>query len=157
MRRLTLPLAAILAAACAPAATTPAAAPPAAPPAMASAAPAASGIVGNYTVTLADADIPSSVTGDERAGITGAWVIAIHPGNHFVGTYNGNQVVEGHYQVNGNQITFPAGESGQYACTDPATYTWRISNGRLTFTQVGQDPCRGRAVVLTTRPLTLVP
>lgn len=152
MRRLAVPLALVLAAACAPAGPTPAAAPP-----MASAAPAETGIVGNYTVTVADADIPSSVTGDARTGITGAWAIAIHPGNHFVATYNGNQVAEGPYQVNGNQIVFPAGETGEYACTAPATYSWRVGNGQLTFTPVGDDPCGGRRIVLTAHPLALVP
>ncbi|HSU12899.1 hypothetical protein [Longimicrobium sp.] len=155
MRRLALPLAALLAAACAPAAmSTP---PAAAPPAMATAAPAMGGIIGNYTVTLADSDVPSAMPADAHAGLVGAWTVAIHPGNHFVATFKGNQVVEGHYEVNGNQITFPVGESGEYACTDPATYTWRRSGNQLTFAQVGQDACAGRAVVLTSHPLIAAP
>jgi hypothetical protein len=155
MRRLALPLA-LFVAACTPMATAPAA-PPAAPAPMAAAAPG-TGVVGNYTVNLTNADMPGDMSADMRTGLVGMWNIAIHPQNHFVVTYNGSQVVEGPYRMNGNQITFTGGESGQYACSDPATYTvQRASNGQLTFTLVGSDPCPGRSVVLTTHPLAVAP
>jgi len=154
MRRLALPLLALLAA-CAPSAMG--TAPAAAPPAMESAAPAMGGIIGNYSVTLADADIPSAMPADAHASLVGAWMVMIHPQNHFVATFNGSQVVEGHYQVNGSQITFPADESGPYACTDPATYTWHRAGNELHFARVGDDPCPGRAVVLTSHPLMVAP
>jgi hypothetical protein len=59
--------------------------------------------------------------------------------------------------VSGNRITFPVGETGEYACNDPATYTWQRSGTQLTFTSVGEDPCAGRAVVLTSHPLVATP
>jgi hypothetical protein len=154
MRRLALPLVALLAA-CTP--STMGTAPAAAPPAMASAAPAMNGIIGNYTVTLVDADVPASMPGDARTNLVGAWTVAIHPGNHFVGSFNGNQVVQGHYRIEGDRFTFLADETGQSACTDEATYTFRRSGNQLAFTRVGDDPCAGRAVVLTSRPLMVGP
>jgi hypothetical protein len=154
MRRLALPLLALLAA-CTPSAMG--TAPAAAPPAMASAAPAMDGIIGNYTVSLVDADVPSTMPADAHTSLVGMWVVMIHPQNHFVATFNGNQVVQGHYQVDGNRITFPVDESGPYACTDAATYTFRRSGNQLVFTRVGDDPCAGRAVVLTSHPLMVAP
>lgn len=92
-----------------------------------------------------------------RSGSVGAWGLAFHGGDHFVVTHNGKQVVEGPYRVSGNQIMFATGESGPYACNTPATYTWQISNGQLTFTPVGQDACVGRVLAITSRPFTRRP
>ena len=52
---------------------------------------------------------------------------------------------------------FATGESGPYACNTPATYASQLSNGQLTFTQVGQDTCQGRVLAITSRPLTRQP
>ena len=129
-----------------------AAAAPAAPAApMAPAAPA--GIMGEYTVTIAAADIPAEMPDSIRQGMIGTWNIGLHGGNHVLVTYNGQEVVQGPYMVSGNQVTFPANDTGPYACRTAATYTWQMSGDQLTFTRV-QDACDGRVVVLTKRPLT---
>ena len=54
-------------------------------------------------------------------------------------------------------ITFAADDSGPYACTETATYTWHRSGNELHFARVGDDPCAGRAVVLTSHPLMVAP
>lgn len=154
MRRLLLLLP--LAIACAPAAQTGTTDSPAPAPQSAMAAPAA-WRTGNYTATLAAADLPANAPPEMRTQITGAWELQFHDGNHFVVMQNGKQVVQGPYQISGNRITFSTGETGPYACNMPATYTWQTTNGQTTFTPVGNDPCRGRAVALTTRPFAFAP
>lgn len=128
--------------------------PPAAP--AASAAPRAStapvGIMGEYTVTLAAADIPAEMPDSMRPMMIGTWNIGLHEGNHVLVTFNGREVVSGPYMVSGSQVTFPANDTGPYACRTAATYTWRMSGDQLTLARV-QDACDGRVVVLTKHPL----
>lgn len=65
------------------------------------------------------------------------------------------EVLQGAYQVNGNQITF--GENtGPYACRTPGTYTWQMNNGQVTFTRL-LDACKARVLALTSRPLSRRP
>lgn len=165
MSRLALVL--LLLAACAPPPPDPAppapaaAAAPAAPAApMAPAAPdapaapaAPAAITGDYTVTLALADVPTAMPDSMRQQLVGTWVVALHDGGHFVVTQNGREVVDGPYSVSGNQFTLGAGDRGPYACRMAGTYTWQMNNGQLALTRV-QDTCDGRVVVLSTRPLT---
>jgi hypothetical protein len=154
MSRLSaLPL--LLLAACAPAAQ-PAAdgAPPMEAQPTVSAGP---GIMGDYTLTLTEADVPASASAEMRSGMPGRWGLAFHGGNHFVVTHNGSEVVQGSYRVEGDRIMFSTGETGPYACNVEATYTWRVSNGQLTFTPVGSDACEGRVLALTTRPYARTP
>jgi hypothetical protein len=155
MRRLAV-LSALLLAACAPAAQTPTSgamstggAPMDAPQ---------TGIMGNYSTTLAAADLPSTAPQEMREQLTGTWVLAFHGGNHFVVTHRGAEALQGHYQVQGNRIMFGTGETGPYACNTPATYTWETNaGGQLTFTLVGTDECDGRVAVLSARPFSRVP
>jgi hypothetical protein len=141
--------------ACAPAATATTDGPAPAPQ-PAAAAPA-TWRTGNFTATLAAGDFPAELPEAARAQMTGAWEIQFHQGNHYVGMHNGRQVVEGNYRVEGNQLTFTGRESGPGACNTPATYTWQVSNGQGRFTLVGDESCRGRATVLTTRPFAFSP
>jgi hypothetical protein len=155
MRRLSV-LSALLLAACAPAAqsTTDGAMPTSG---AAMAAPQA-GILGNYSTTIAAADMPSAAPQDVREQLAGTWGLAFHGGNHFVVTHQGGEVVQGNYQVEGNRIMFAMGETGQYACNTPATYTWGMNaSGQLTFALVGTDECDGRIMVLTARPFARTP
>lgn len=154
MVRLALVL--LLLAACAPPPPAPPPA-PAAPEAPAAAAapdaPAAPPVItGEYTVTLAAADIPTALPDSMRQQMIGTWNIGLHEGNHVLVTFNGREVVQGPYMVSGSQVTFPANDTGPYACRAAATYGWQMNNGQLTLTRV-QDECEGRVVVLTTRPL----
>jgi hypothetical protein len=154
MRRLPALLLPLLVA-CAPAAQHTGETP--APAAQAATAAPAAGILGDYTATLSESDLSATAPQEARRGAVGTWGLAFHQGNHFVVTHNGRQVVEGPYEVRGNQIVFATGESGPYACNAPATYTWRVSNGQLTFTPVGQDTCQGRVLAITSRPFTRTP
>jgi hypothetical protein len=160
MHRL-LTLSVLLLAACtSPAQTTGGAGaqPPSAPPPPPAMAAQSAGIVGDYSATIAAGDFPASAPQDMRTALAGMWVIAFHDGNHFVVTQNGQQVLEGRYQVSGNQLMFGAeGETGPYACNTPATYNWARSGHQLTFTAAGADECSGRPVVLTSRPFTRAP
>jgi hypothetical protein len=121
---------------------------PAAPDAPA--APAA--ITGDYTVTLALADVPAIAPDSVRQRMVGTWIVALHDGGHFVVTHNGREVVQGPYAVSGSQFTLAATDSGPYACKSEGRYTWQMNNDQLSFTRV-QDECDGRVMVLTTRPL----
>ena len=115
------------------------------------------GIMGNYSATLAAGDFPATAPAEMRSQLAGPWMLAFHEGNHFVVSQNGSEVVQGHYEVNGDQISFGMGETGPYACNTPATYTWRVSGNQLTFALVGTDACDGRMMVLAARPFTRAP
>lgn len=156
MRRLLLLVLPVVAS-CAPAAQSNVGTATAAPAVQTATAAAAAGILGDYTVTLSENDFPATAPQQRRSASVGTWGLAFHDGNHFVATHNGRQVVEGPYRVSGNQIMFTTGESGPYACNTPATYTWQVSNGQLTFTPVGQDACMGRVLAITSRPFTRQP
>ena len=156
MRRLSLLVLPVVVS-CAPAAQTNTDMTTPAPAAQTTTAAPAAGILGDYTTTLSETDFPATAPQQTRSGSVGTWGLAFHQGNHFVVTHNGKQVVEGPYRVSGNQIMFATGESGPYACNTPATYTWQISNGQLTFTPVGQDACVGRVLAITSRPFTRQP
>ena len=156
MHRL-LALSVLALAACAPA-TQPSAGPdPTAPPPAPPSQMAAPSILGDYTVAIAAADVPASAPAEMRDQLVGDWRIAFHGGNHFVVHHNGQEVLQGHYQLNGNQLMFGEGETGPYACNTAATYNWAVSGNQLTFTRVGADACDGRVIVLAARPLTRAP
>ncbi len=159
MTRLAVILLPLLVVACAPIEPEPAPLPapmPVAPtPTAAVTAMPAAGIMGDYTVTLAESDFATTVADSVRKGTAGTWAIAFHQGNHLVVTHNGREVVQGAYQVNGNQITFGE-DTGPYACRTPGTYTWQMSGNQVTFTRV-QDTCEGRVLALTSRPLSRRP
>lgn len=156
MRRLLLLVLPVLVS-CAQAAQSDAGAAVPTPAAQTTTAAPAAGILGDYTVTLSEADLPATAPVRMRTGSVGTWGLAFHEGNHFVATHNGRQVLEGPYRVSGNQIMFATGETGPYACNTPATYAWQISDGQLTFTAVGQDACMGRVLAITSRPFTRRP
>jgi len=152
MPRLALVL--FLLAACAPVPPGPAPAPAAPEAAAAPMAPAApAGITGEYTMTISAADVPAEMPDSMKQMMIGTWNIGLHEGNHVLVTYNGREVVSGPYVVSGSQVTFPANDTGPYACRTTATYNWRMSGDQLTLTRV-QDACDGRSVVLTRHPLT---
>ncbi len=156
MSRLALVL--LLLAACAPPPPDPAPPAPAAPDApaataapMAPDAPAA--VTGEYAVTIALGDVPTTMPDSMRQQMVGAWTLALHEGGHSVVTHNGREVVQAPYAVSGNQFTLTAEDTGPYACKSAASYTWQMTGNQLALTRV-QDTCDGRVVVLTTRPLT---
>jgi hypothetical protein len=144
-----------LAVACARETQTPA--DTAAPVTQAAPAAPASGLLGTYTVTLSERDFPATAPQALRKESVGTWALAFQPDNRLVVTHNGRRVVEGPYQVRGNEVTFATGETGAYACNTPATYTWQLGNGQLTFNPVGQDTCQGRVLAITSRPFTRQP
>jgi hypothetical protein len=154
MRKLSLVFLPLLVA-CAPAPGPTADGP--APAAQTAASTSTAAIAGDYTVTLAASDLPAAAPQELRTRVAGAWTMAFHGPNHFVGSLNGRQVLEGPYRVSGNQVMFSTGESGPYACNTPATYSWRTTTGRTVFALVGTDACAARILWMTSRPYTLAP
>ncbi|HET7231107.1 MAG TPA: hypothetical protein VFJ16_13935 [Longimicrobium sp.] len=146
MKKPTLLVLAALAA-CAPMPPGTASPPPPPPMAMAATAELTPGV---YTTTLAEADIPAGAPAELRTGLVGAWEIAIHGPTHAVVTYNGRQVVDAPFSLQGNQITFTQ-DSGDYACNATGRYTWAMTSAGLRFTMI-EDPCQGRVAALTAHP-----
>ncbi|HEU4556201.1 MAG TPA: hypothetical protein VFS20_00080 [Longimicrobium sp.] len=119
------------------------------------AAPAAFG-PGVYSVTLADSDLPySAVAAGMSLRVVGTWEMTVDRPGHAVVRFNGQEVAEMPFEVQGNQITF-AGGTGQYACPNSGRYTWEITAAGLRFTR-GEDTCHGRTIALTSRPWTKRP
>jgi len=120
-------------------------------------APAPAGFgPGVYSVTLAEADLPYSEIAAGRApGMVGTWELTVDAASHAVVRFNGQEVVDMPFQVQGNQITFAEG-NGRYACSGPGRYTWAATAAGLRFTRV-EDPCTGRMAALTARPWTKRP
>jgi hypothetical protein len=83
--------------------------------------------------------------------IVGAWVIDFGANGHAPVTLNGRQVVDATFTVNGNQLVMGT-DTGEYACNATARYTWHAAGGELHLTKL-EDPCDGRAIVLTAHPL----
>lgn len=109
-------------------------------------------MTGEYTVTLAAADLPPTMPDSMRQQIVGTWTIAFHGGGHAVVAQNGREVVQAPYAISGDRFTLTADDTGPYACKSEGTYAWQMSSGRLTLTRV-RDECEGRVVVVSTRPL----
>jgi len=149
MRTLSLLLLPVLVAACTPMAT-PSAAPPMAPPPAADMAPAGFPMVA-YTTTIAAGDIPAGAPADAAAQLVGAWTIAFGNNGHALVTFNGRQVVDAPFTVNGNELVLTE-DTGEYACNSTARYTWHATATELHLTKV-EDACNGRALVLTKHAL----
>jgi hypothetical protein len=149
MRSLTLLLLPALVAACQPMATTAASPPP--PPAPITMTVTNGFPMGSYTTTIAASDIPAGAPEEVRSGVVGAWVLAFGSNGHAIVTYNGRQVVDAPFQVNGNQLVL-TDDTGEYACHSTARYTWHAMGNELHLTKV-EDSCDGRAIVLTMHAL----
>ena len=130
--------------------------PPAPAPAPASnVAPAPAAFPsGTYTTTIVDGDFPPSAPADMRTSIAGPWEIAFGNG-HALATFGGRQVVDAPYTVSGDELTFTV-DSGEYACNSTARYRWHATATELHLIKV-DDPCDGRAVVLTAHALVRKP
>jgi hypothetical protein len=130
--------------------STPAPAPAASP----NAAMASMPMTGVFTTTVAEADVPASVPAEMRGGLVGRWELNIDRPGHALVSYNGQQVVDSPFQVQGNTISFaPDADTGPYACHAAAHYTWAMTSAGLRFTKL-DDACEGRAVALTAHPWT---
>ena len=113
---------------------------------------------------------PDSPTGTYRAELSGNTSLEISPGFYQLtlvpdGTYNiswmpneqaehgGLVGAEGHYTVNGNQVTF-TDEDGFAACSEAdgvsGTYEWSFSGSALKLVRL-EDNCSGRVYILTTK------
>jgi hypothetical protein len=130
---------------------------PASPPPMSSPPPTAPMSMGGgfpvatYTTTIVAADVPSTASAEERAGVVGAWTIAFGSNGHATVSYNGRQVVDAPFQVSGNQLML-TDDSGEYACHSNARYQWHDAGTELHLIKV-EDSCAGRVVALTAHPL----
>lgn len=134
---------------------SPAPPPPAAPMGNMAPAPAATFPVGTYTTTVAESDVPASVSADIRAAIIGAWEITFGSNGHAMVMFNGRHVVDSPFTVSGDEITFTQ-DSGDYACNSTARYRWHATATELHFTKI-EDACDGRPVALTSHALVRKP
>jgi len=101
-------------------------------------------LLGEYTVTLAAADLPA----DQQRN-AGHWRIGFYAdGTHAV-RHNGREVVRGTHELEGNQLIHRV-QTGPYACDVPGTFTWQASGGQVAFTAVA-DGCAPRVHVMSTR------
>jgi hypothetical protein len=149
MSRLSVLLLPALVAACTPM-STPAAAPPMAPPA-ANMAPAGFPM-GTYTTTVVAGDVPAGAQAGMSDAIVGPWAIAFGSNGHALVTFNGRQVVDAPFTINGNQLIFSGDDTGEYACHSQARYTWHAAGNELHLTRL-EDTCDGRPVVLIAHAL----
>lgn len=147
MPKLSLLLVSALIAACTPA---PGAAPGAPAPMAPATAPAAFPTV-TYTLTISPTDLPASAPEEMRAGMSGAWEVSFGTDGRFHASFNGREVVDGAYEVNGNELVFGE-DTGDYACHARARYTWHATATELHLSRV-EDSCTGRAAALTAHPL----
>ena len=149
MPKLSLLLLTALAAACTTAGPAPAPAPappPSGPVAATDGFPRVA-----YTTTIVAADVPATASAEERAGIIGSWVINFRSDGHAIVTYNGRQVVDAPYQVNGTELLLTE-DTGEYACHSNARYRWPATATELHLIKV-EDSCDGRVVALTAHAL----
>jgi hypothetical protein len=104
--------------------------------ALSSVALAGGTLAGKYTTTI-----------KSPAQFKGTWILNLAKG----GTYtvvNGQFLVRGRYSTTGSKITF-GHETGDGACANPGTYTWKKTGKTLRFTRVSESPvCSGRSGVL---------
>jgi hypothetical protein len=77
------------------------------------------------------------------------WVIDLQDDSSWTGTFGGELLTTGRYELDWNQITWltdshceSSGHPGE------GTYRWRYRNDRLTFKAIGEDPCMSRKVIL---------
>ena len=148
MRTLSLLLLPALVAACTPMADPPATIPASADRVMAT---PAGFPVATYTTTIVAGDIPAGAPADAAAQLVGAWTIAFGNNGHALVTFNGRQVVDAPFTVNGNELVLTQ-DTGEYACNSTARYTWHATATELHLTKV-EDACNGRALVLTKHAL----
>jgi len=114
-----------------------------------------SGLEGTYITSIAESDAPQNASTDLRENAVGRWRIHLVGGKLRV-TRGGELAAEGTYQVTGTQVTFNDAK-GPAACQGQAgTYTWERSGSELSFSDAS-DPCEGRKMVLTSRPLAVRP
>jgi hypothetical protein len=110
--------------------------------------------VRTYTTTIVAGDLPAGAPADMRDAIVGPWEIAFGSNGHALVTYNGRQMVDAPFTVNGNQLVMGADDTGEYACHSAARYTWHATSTELHLVRV-EDSCDGRPVVLTAHPLVV--
>lgn len=96
----------------------------------------------------------TSITGKKPAALNGTWLISIATTGRY-GTYKaGRRLVTGSLTTIGKRAVFvdQAGPSACPAAQAVGIYRWKRVGKRLTLTPVSER-CRGRRVVLSSRPL----
>jgi hypothetical protein len=96
----------------------------------------------------------TAIAGKKPAGLNGNWTIAIAPGGRFGIYKSGRKLVTGSVRTAGARAVF-VDQAGPAACPAEQAvgiYRWKRAGSRLTLTPVSET-CRGRRVVLSSRPL----
>ena len=118
-------------------------------------------LVGEYTVSLTQEDIPTTLAGGD--GYIGRWRVEFAPdGAYFAERQDVGIVITGTYTVDGNRLDI-TDESGLLSCSNASagtiktgsvatgSYEWASEGTSISFVEV-EDGCQGRALLLTTRP-----
>lgn len=124
-------------------------------PAMPTGGDAAAGdLLGVFTVTIGEADIPTSLAGGPA--LRGLWTVAFNAdGTYTVARQDVGTVVSGTFETEGGTLTFNDW-SGLIPCGAPtaaetaASYGWQRNGDVLTMTPI-EEPCAERRILLGTR------
>ncbi len=124
----------------------------------------ADGVVGVWSASVADTDVPTDLGGGPN--LIGRWRIEFREDGSYVGIREDiGQIVAGSWAVDGETLTI-TDESGPNSCAQPqpgvidtvdagtGTYRWERTEDRLTL-EAQTDPCEVRRLLLTVRPLTV--
>lgn len=119
----------------------------------------ASDLVGEYTVTIIEDDVPLNLIGGP--GLVGDWKITFAPGGAYsIERMDLGTMVTGTYTVDGQTVTV-TDEAGLLSCANPqpdgssaptATYSWELIGERLQL-QAIEENCATRQLLFTTRSL----
>jgi hypothetical protein len=83
------------------------------------------------------------------AEFKGSWVLTLARGGTYTVVHNGQILVRGRYSATRSKITF-GHETGNGACAESGTYTWKKTARTLKFTRVSDSSlCNGRSGVLS--------
>jgi hypothetical protein len=112
-------------------------------------------LVGTWVTTVAADDFAETVPPAVRALLTGLWELDVRATGRYTAFQHGKAVVEGRWTATDRQVRL-TDDVGALACLDPgqetAVYAWGVEDDRLAL-RVIDDPCAGRALLLTLRSL----
>jgi hypothetical protein len=102
------------------------------------------------STTEPEGPAPPELQGDWVATLADGDIAMLTFGKNFFRIERAQGQGGGHIEVEGGTIRF----SGTDLCNERAEYTWSITDGSLTLTVVGEDPCGGRADALAGKTFT---
>lgn len=104
---------------------------------------------GSYSAIVAAQEVMAISLPAPLPDAAGTWMLTFDSGNRYVVTKDGVAVVDGHYAVTGEKLTFND-ELGVLACAGrvQGVYQWQLVAQTLTLSVV-EDGCALRQTILT--------